>query len=220
VGERALLYLVADGLGGHDAGKVASALAVEAAGDFVVARADALGKSPNELQATMKAAVEAANQAVFAYRTQHKLEMGTTLSAALLVDGKHLAVGHAGDTRVYRLTGGALTALTRDQTIAQDLVDDGVLAAEDAPNHRGANILTSTVGGEDEIDVQTGYTAVASGDRVLLCTDGLYRPLGDANIATGLTQWPDRHKTVRGLLRGALRSGSVDNVTAVVADVP
>lgn len=220
VGDRAVLYAVADGLGGHTQGKVASHLAIDTIAEYLARRGADLGQGEEALAAAMRAAVEVANRAVHEHRARHRLEMGTTLCAALVVDQKHLVLGHAGDTRAYLLRDGALRALTRDDTLAQDLVDDGMITPEDALNHRGANILTQTVGGDEAIEAHVSVHALRSGDRVLLCSDGLYRPLGEEGLRAGLAAWPDRHKTARRLLKAALAAGSTDNVTAVVVDVP
>jgi serine/threonine-protein phosphatase Stp1 len=220
IGDRAQLYAVADGLGGHAQGKLASTLAIEVLVEYMVRRANDLGRTPEENEKAMKAAIDVANKTVFEHRKATRTDMGTTLTAALVVDHKRVIIGHVGDTRVYLQSDGRLSRLTRDQTVAQDLLDDGMLTAEDAPFHRGASILTSTIGGEATIESQVLHHPVKPGDRLLLCTDGLYRSLGDDAISGTLTSWPDRHKTVRRLIRGALSASSSDNLTALVVDVP
>lgn len=211
------LYAVADGLGGHTNGKEAASMAVEMLSEYL-SRAD-LGKAPQGLVKAMTAGIHAANRAVLEHRNAHRVEMGATLTAAM-VSGKHLIIGHVGDSRAYRLNQGKLGVMTRDHTLAQDLLEDGMIKAEDAPHHRGANILTQTIGGDDDLEPQVTASSVEAGDRLLLCSDGLYNALGDDNLEAGLGAWPDRHKTVRRLLRGALRGGSTDNVTLLVVDIP
>lgn len=214
-----MLYAVADGLGGHSDGRLASSLTVDVLGEYLTRRGPDLGKTPDELAASMKAGLDVANRAVFDHRTAKKVEMGSTLTAVLL-RGKTLVIGHCGDSRLYRVTQGALSQLTTDHTVAQDLVEAGRLAPEDAHTHRGANILTNTMGADDELDADVIVMTVASGDRLLLCSDGLYNPLRDDGLVAGLTSWPDRHKTVRRMLRTALNNGSTDNITALLIDVP
>ena len=219
VGDNATVYAVADGLGGHQHGAVASSLAVDVFTEYLQRRAKDLGKTDKELCATMQSALEVANKAVYDHRMAAGAEMGTTLTAVLLLADKRAVVGNAGDSRVYLLRGDKLAGLTTDHTVAQDLVEAGKLSPEDALTHRGAHILTVTLGAEDELESDVAVHKLASSDRLLLCSDGLYGALGDDALATGLSSWPDRHKTMRRLLRGALNAGSTDNVTAMVVDV-
>jgi serine/threonine protein phosphatase PrpC len=214
-----MLYAVADGLGGHEAGGLASSLTVDVLGEYLSRRGSELGKTDKELMASMKAGMDVANRAVFDHRKEHRVEMGTTLTAVLLRKDK-LIIGHCGDSRLYRVSKGKLTLLTKDHTVAQDLVEAGRLAPEDAATHRGANILTNTMGADDELEADISVIPVASGDRLLLCSDGLYNPVRDEGLLAGLTSWADRHKSVRRMLRLALNNGSTDNITAILIDVP
>jgi len=219
IGKDAMVYAVADGLGGHERGDVASALTLDVFTEFLSRKEGDLGKTDKALIATMRSAMEVSNRALFQHRSKLRAEMGSTLTAALLVKDKAV-VGHCGDSRIYRARDGKVELLTQDHTVAQDLVAAGKLKPEEADSHRGANILTATMGAEDELEADISIVPVKSGDRLLLCSDGLYNPLRIEGITSGLTAWPDRHKTVRRMLRQALSLGSTDNITAIVVDIP
>jgi len=214
-GER--LFVVADGLGGHAAGEVASALAVE----------ELAGLEPRdfstveEVQEALAEAIRAGNRRVHAEAEAdaRRAGMGTTLTAAAVM-GERLALAHVGDSRAYLLRGGALQQLTTDHTAAQEAVDAGYLTPEQAATRPERHMLARAVGLALDVAVDTPEpVGLAPGDRVLLCSDGLVDPLTDQAIATILEEHPDPREACEGLVQAALDGGGPDNVTVVVVRI-
>jgi protein phosphatase len=211
------VFAVADGLGGHNAGDVASRLAVEplAALDRAVdstprdAVADALGR-----------AVSAANRAVY-QRAQDDAKvrgMGTTLTAIAISDGSaHLA--HVGDSRCYLIRGGEMSQLSSDHTLVARMVAEGKLTPEQAETHPQRSILTRALGAEPEVDIDTLELQLLTGDRILLCSDGLSSVVGEEHILATLADSKDLSEACRRLVEAANQRGGPDNITVVVVEV-
>ncbi len=203
------LFAVADGMGGHRGGEVASRIAV-----------DALARHGGSDHAGLAGAIREANQAVLARasRDPEKLRgMGTTLTALVAGDGAvHLA--HVGDSRAYILRDGELTQLTEDHTLVQRMVTEGSLSPEEAEVHPQRSVLVRALGVEADLEVDEVFREVRAGDRLLLCSDGLTDLIADADIR-GLLDVDSRRLAVTGLVRAALDAGGRDNVTCVVADL-
>ncbi|HET9689820.1 MAG TPA: Stp1/IreP family PP2C-type Ser/Thr phosphatase [Acidimicrobiales bacterium] len=215
--ERAALYAVADGMGGHAAGEVASATAVAALEDTYLADASATPQA-------LARAAEAANRAVFERaRTDPAMHgMGTTLVAVALTSGQGgptLAVANVGDSRCYRLRDGELEQLTVDHSLVGELVAQGRLAADEAEFHPQRNVLTRAVGVDADVPVDLFEVDAFTGDRLLLCSDGLIRELSDRAVASILRRRPDPDEAARELVGEARLSGGSDNITVIVVDV-
>jgi PPM family protein phosphatase len=207
------IYAVADGMGGHRGGATAAEMAVAALAE------SALGTSD-----TLIAAVEQANAAIYR-RSQSDPDlhgMGTTVTAMALVqvDGEErLAIANVGDSRAYRLRSGELELLTEDHNIVSELVRDGHLSATEARTHRQRSVLTRAVGVEPDVNVDVIEILPTTGDRYLLCSDGLTGDVDANQIAGILRRYADPNEACRDLIRVALASGSKDNISAVVIDV-
>ena len=210
--ERAL-WAVADGMGGHDAGEVASAMVVEAL--------QALPPS-NDLDETVSAAVEAlegVNQELIRLaRTQSSdRTIGTTIVGLAIADGAYRCFW-AGDSRAYRLRDGQIARISRDHSLVQDLIDAGMLTPEDAERHENANVITRAVGVAEDIRVEVVSGDVLPGDHFVLASDGLTRVINDGELAAELMRNPpDRAADV--LIETVLRRGAPDNVSLVIAKV-
>src|ERR1043165_6581437 len=165
------LYAVLDGMGGANAGDVASQLARDTIRDFVLHRRVTLAP-----RALMEEAIVAGSAAVFgeAHRHRERHGMGTTVVACLVVDPQQVVIAHVGDSRAYLWRDGRLQALTRDHTIVEELVERGLLTAEDAERHPYKNVLSRNLGAKPEARVDSLELALRPGDRLLLCSDGLY----------------------------------------------
>jgi serine/threonine protein phosphatase PrpC len=202
---------VADGLGGAPGGEVASELAVS------LLQAAFTGHSADALVA----AVRAANRAVWERaRTEEGLGgMGTTVCAAGLVGDGDLAVVNVGDSRTYLVHDGALVQLTQDHSVAADLVRRGELDQAGLLEHPQRNILTRALGGGPEVDVDTTTHPAVPGDRLLLCTDGLFTEVPAAEITAAMTSGGDLRSTADHLVDLALAAGGRDNVSVVVAQI-
>jgi protein phosphatase len=205
------LFAVADGLGGHQAGEVASSIAIDTLLEAAprVAEAKALGR-----------AVRQANSAVISAAEQGRGRsgMGTTLTA-VMIDGTRLAVAHVGDSRAYLLHYGELQQLTDDHSLVADLVRQGRLTSEESRVHPNRSVITRALGSDPDMLADTFEAEAADGDRLLLATDGLTSMVPDDEIARMLAAAPTPDDAVASLIDAALDAGGNDNVTVVVADI-
>ena len=210
------LLAIADGMGGHAAGEVASAVAISA-----IAPLDEqnLASSEDMLDA-LAAAVASARD------TLHEMSvsdpsvegMGTTLTA-LLWSGAQVAVCHIGDSRAYLLRDGDLYQITRDHTLIQSLVDEGRLSPEAAANHPQRSLIMRALQGSTDVEPDLAMHEAMLGDRYLLCSDGLTDVVGDEDVHKVLSTVSDADQAVNRLIALAIRNGGPDNITCIVADV-
>jgi protein phosphatase len=203
------LVAVADGMGGHRAGEVASATALESL------RAAITSGRP------LRESIEDANAAVFSKSlTDTSLRgMGTTLTAATLVSGGTLLVGHVGDSRAYLLHDGELRQVTEDHSLVEELVREGRLTADEAAVHPQRSIITRCVGVDASVEVDVYPIELASGDRILLCSDGLTGMVQPDEIAATLRREDDPARAAGQLIDAANQAGGEDNITVVVVAV-
>ena len=143
--------------------------------------------------------------------------MGTTLTAAQ-VEGNRVHLVHVGDSRAYLLHGGELTQITEDHTLVHRMVMEGEISEEEAETHPHRSILTRALGVDRSIQVDEGDLEVASGDRLLLCTDGLTGMVAEGQIREILLETVDPQEAVEKLVKGANSAGGIDNITAVILD--
>lgn len=209
------LFAVADGMGGHAAGEVASALACQAL-------AQAFAAGPHSADALV-AATHQANRAVYE-RAQANPEMrgmGTTLVAVALTDAEHqtLAIAHVGDSRVYLLRRGELSQVTSDHSLVAELVAEGQIPAEEAEFHPQRHVLSRALGVYPSVDVDLTVVDPQTGDRYLLCSDGLSREVTDDQIAAVLLRLADPNEAAQELVEAAKARGGADNITVVLVDV-
>jgi PPM family protein phosphatase len=206
------LALVADGMGGHPGGKIAANAAA------AVVPAVFAGRSVDELEA----AVRAANWAIRdrAMAAQPGLEgMGTTICAAgLLADGR-LALVNVGDSRAYLWHEGALTQLTQDHSVTAELIQRGELREEEAPQHPHYGILTRALGVGPDVEIDRRTVALEEGDRIVVCSDGLFNELSGEDIASAMTGGADVAAIVDNLIERAVGHGGRDNVSVVIAEI-
>lgn len=206
------LLALADGMGGHAAGEVAS--------QIMIRHLQKLDADPgeNDMAALLGSIADDANAEIRSEALEHVeyTGMGTTL-CALLFNGEEIALCHVGDSRAYRLRDGKLTQITKDDTYVQSLVDKGQLAPEDVSTHPQRSVILKAYTGEDVEPALTNYDALP-GDRWLLCSDGLSDPVTHSTIETTLREGTPEAAAHR-LVELALRSGGPDNVSVVIADV-
>lgn len=207
------IALLADGMGGHNAGEVAAELAVGTA-LAILGQTAGLGARDR-----LETAVQAANASVREKAASHPRYqgMGTTL-VAVLVEAKCVTVAHVGDSRLYRLRHAALQQLTRDHSLQQEFIDKGLYSAEEAKSKVARNLLTHALGLADTTPVAVAVHALASGDRYLLCSDGLHEMLGDAEIAALLGRRQTLPEICSALIELANARGGKDNITVVVIE--
>lgn len=200
---------VADGMGGHRAGERAAHLAVTQL---------SLLRGPLDAD-ELVAAVQHANDRILQQAEDPAMRgMGTTL-VLLTLAGDQVVVANVGDSRAYRLVGGALEQLTEDHSLVEDLVRQGQLTADEARSHPQRNIVTRALGISRHVDVDLFRLPAEVGDRYLLCSDGLFNEVEVERIAAELRRWEDPGEAARELVRLANEAGARDNVTCVVVDV-
>jgi PPM family protein phosphatase len=207
------IVAVADGMGGHLAGEVASATALEPV-KALDGRDFEDGSSA--INALRDAVIEAnATVSRMAEEEPTYRGMGTTLTAALL-EGRRLHLAHVGDSRAYLLRGDRFSQLTDDHTLVQHLVDEGQITREEAATHPQRSIITRAIGVSPDVDVDALSLELDPGDQLLLCSDGLTGVVEDDEIARMLAERDDPDETLKRLIAAANAGGGPDNVTAVI----
>jgi protein phosphatase len=197
---------VADGMGGHVGGEIASAIALDTA--------MAVGGDPAmRIQAANLAVVDAARQ------RPRLAGMGTTLTLGVFDPDGDLDLGHVGDSRAYLLRDGALRQVSKDHSYIAEMIEAGKLTPEQAIGHPYRSVVTRAVGLDPTIEVDSYGVVLEEGDRILLCSDGLTDMLDDEQIAAILTQSTDPEEAADGLVTAANQAGGVDNITVVIVDV-
>ncbi|MGY1855681.1 protein phosphatase 2C domain-containing protein [Modestobacter sp. SYSU DS0290] len=206
------LLAVADGMGGHAAGDVASKVVIAA-----LEHLDDDAPSGDMLQALRSAVFDGSEHLREVIRESPQLEgMGTTLTAILFA-GARVALCHVGDSRAYLLRDGELHQITHDDTFVQTLIDEGRITEEEANSHPQRSLLLRALNGQD-VEPDLSIRDTRAGDRYLLCSDGLSGVVSQETLAQALTD-PDAQATADRLIELALRSGGPDNITCIVADV-
>lgn len=205
------LFAVADGMGGHEAGEIASEITVNTLAELVPSHLDAEG---------LTAAVEAANYNVIKAPRQGigRDGMGTTLTAAML-EGERLLIAQVGDSRAYLLHKGNLQQITRDHSLMADLIEAGQLTPEEARYHPNRSVITRAIGSDIHMRPDIYELNVCAGDRLLICSDGLSSMVSDQEIASIMRSHSNPQHCADELVSAALENGGADNVTVIVADV-
>jgi protein phosphatase len=204
------LFAVADGMGGHMAGDVASRLALEA-----LATKPAVGAS--QLADAIREANRHVHSEAIARPELHG--MGTTITA-MVAGPQDAEIAHVGDSRAYLLRHGSLTRLTRDHTVVERMVREGRIAPDEAEHHPQRSYLERALGVEPDVEVDSYNITTEPGDRILLCTDGLTTMLDEETIRGILELESDPDKASKALVAAAVDAGGSDNVTVVVVDYP
>ena len=206
------LFAVADGMGGHEAGEIASEITVNTLAELAPSHLDAEG---------LTAAVEAANYNVMKAPRQGigRDGMGTTLTAAML-EGERLLIAQVGDSRAYLLHKGHLQQITRDHSLMADLIEAGQITPEEARVHPTRSVITRAIGSDIHMRPDIYELNVDAGDRILLCSDGLSSMISNNAIESIMRRQSDAQHCADELVTAALENGGADNVTVVVADVP
>ncbi|HEY3356701.1 MAG TPA: PP2C family serine/threonine-protein phosphatase [Polyangia bacterium] len=216
LGATGSLFVVCDGMGGAVAGEVASQMGVETV--YEAMKDGAAPLAPAVFVRRLRAAVQEANRRIFAYAREDSARsgMGTTCTAAGLVDGR-LVLAQIGDSRGYILRQGVLTQVTRDQSLANQLIEAGQMTPEEARDFEHANIILQALGVMERVEVALTAVDLRRGDLLLLCSDGLSGPVPDNEIATILRESPEPLEACRRLTEAARSAGAPDNITVIVA---
>jgi protein phosphatase len=223
------LFVVADGMGGHAAGEIASELAVKSLSDFASAFKNqpdftwpfGVEKRLSPAENLLVNGIKLANRSVCALAQDHPeySGMGTTI-VACRIDEDRAIVGHVGDSRTYLLRGGELSLKTEDHSWVNEQVQQQLLSEEEAKNHRWRNIITRALGNRFEVEVDHTSFDLEVGDTVVLCTDGLTGPVSEGQIAEILGETlPDVEAACERLVETANEQGGPDNITVVVVHI-
>ena len=222
VDEHTSLLVLADGMGGYNAGEVASGMVTSflkaELGRWLGEAAD--GASDLDVRRAMDICVDNANRAIFnaANSNPQYAGMGTTLVVGVFRDS-HLLIGHVGDSRAYRLRAAKLVQITRDHSLLQEQIDAGLISIEQAAFSANKNLVTRAVGVEDTVLMETHLHEVLPGDTYLLCSDGLSDMLDDQKISELLSANPSLPAAAASLIGAANNAGGKDNISVVLARV-
>lgn len=219
------LYAVADGMGGHEGGEIASKLALQVLADHVLQQTvvpalhdGAAVTSDQVLLTHLRQAIEAANDAVYLARQRRESDMGTTLTVALVVDGR-LLVAHVGDCRAFRWNASGLEQLTTDHSVVATMVANGQITPDELYTHPHRSIIIRSIGDKPAVQVDTGVWPLAAGDRLVVCSDGLWEMIRNEGIADVLLAEADPQAACDLLASRANAAGGEDNISVVVVQV-
>jgi serine/threonine protein phosphatase PrpC len=214
----AQLIAVADGMGGHAAGEVASRIAVKVL-EKLAPTLTAQEIDEDSVEDLLMHSLHSIDAEIAAVADEEieKRGMGTTLTALLIRDN-HIALLHVGDSRCYRLRGNTLEQLSNDHTVIQELLDQGAISQAEAADHPQRSMLTQALRGDGDVTPVLQMYEVKKGDRYLLCSDGLSGVLTDKEIKVGLKK-SDKDEAVKFLNDATYINGAPDNVTILIADI-
>jgi len=220
------LFVVADGMGGHAAGEVASRLAVDAINEFICLTGDdeeitwpfGLDETISYDGNRLKTAIRYANRKVLeATKEKSEYEGMATTVAAVLVDGDSANLGHVGDSRIYLMRNGTISQLTTDHSWVNEQIVGGMISPDQARSHPLRNVVTRALGGKNDMQVDMKVHKIEPGDMLLLCSDGLTTMMPDEDIARVMSETKnDVEKATRELVAAANAKGGEDNITVVM----
>lgn len=212
------LLVVADGMGGHRAGNVASGLAVSAAENFWADLDRSTQLSAEETNRLIKCLILDANELILgeAGSSAEQQGMGTTLTVGLLC-GSRLTIGHIGDSRAYLINNGQIRLLTRDHSLLEELIQNGQVKPEEAKNHPQRHVLTRALGIASDLQVDVTEQEIEAGSVLLFCTDGLTNLVSEDEILAASSGQPEPGLLAESLIDLANSRGGFDNITVVVA---
>jgi len=214
------LYVAADGMGGHEAGEVASRMAVDTICKEAAERFERITQiTPETLENILDESFQAANNGIKEHSEEMGNDMGTTLVATLIYKQSLALVANVGDSRGYLMRDAVLHQITRDHSLVARMVEQNRISPEEARNHPHSNILLRTVGTERNVEIDIFSVELEKGDRLLLCSDGLWGEIEDEDIEAILNHYQDPRVVCREMIRAAHHGGGRDNITVVMAEV-
>jgi PPM family protein phosphatase len=209
------LAIVADGMGGHQAGDIASQMAIE----IIEAQLQTIhwGMPVEECKQALKQAIEKANEDIYEFASQKENYhgMGTTV-VAIIASQELLIIGHIGDSRAYKITNESITQLTEDHSLVYELVKNGQITLEEADHHPRRNWITRALGTEPGVEVDLYEYAWRPGETILICSDGLSGLVESSEIWNIVKSHANVEESAKKLIQGALDAGGDDNVTVVL----
>ena len=217
---RAVLYAVADGMGGHDGGEVASHLAVETICEIARKRETQAPPVADAVENLLDEAFQMANNTIKDQAEAKGNDMGTTLVSMLVLENRTAYVANVGDSRAYMLRNRALIQLSKDHSLVAKMVERGRITEEEARTHHLSNILLRTVGTERDVDIDVFRVEVGAGDKIMMCSDGLWGEVEDRDLESIMNTYTDPRIAARELVRAAHHGGGKDNVTLMIVEIP
>ena len=215
------LLIVADGMGGHQKGEVASRMAVDTSKEILQPILEAEVINIEEMDEKLVGAVQTANSKINNYALEEGIDpqnIGTTIECAVLL-GSLAFTAHVGDSRIYRLNKSGLEKLTQDHSAVAEMIGAGLLEPEDIYTHPQRNVLTQGLGGDINIDVEFNKFEMSIGERLLLCSDGLWGLVRDDEIEKMLLQAASPEQLVEDFIDAANQAGGDDNISVVICDI-
>jgi protein phosphatase len=213
------LFIVADGMGGTVGGEIASAMVrdmlLEWAGVSLVSAAGANTRPLDSLGEQLAAQVQAISAAICESAQAHGTDMGTTITGCI-IDGNVAQVVNVGDSRTYLIRAGAIQRLTKDHSLMERLVDAGAISREDIYTHPERNLIFRALGDSGNVRVDVVACSLAAGDRLLVCSDGLWEMVRDPQLCRIVADAASPHAACRQLIDAANAAGGEDNITAIV----
>ncbi|MGL4284155.1 Stp1/IreP family PP2C-type Ser/Thr phosphatase [Eubacterium aggregans] len=211
-GEICYIFVVADGLGGHQSGEVASEMAV----DYIKTNIAGIGDYTDYGQ--VNTFVNGINQQILeaGFRNEELRGMATTLTLCI-VDGENLVIAHVGDSRAYRINREGIEQLTKDHSLVQALVDEGRLSSSQAKTHPQKNVITRALGTDEVVRTDLFEYTIVPGDKFLVCSDGLYNLVSETLIRRIVLE-EDMEEATKELVNTANRNGGNDNITVIIFD--
>ncbi|HEX9060117.1 MAG TPA: Stp1/IreP family PP2C-type Ser/Thr phosphatase [Clostridia bacterium] len=209
-------FIIADGMGGHNSGEVASRTAVDSISNSILQQGEALSDE-SKIQETIENIIYKANSEIYELSKQQVQNsgMGTTLILSVIVN-KKLYIGHLGDSRVYVVRDGMMERITTDHSYIEELIKNGSISRQEALNHPQKNLITRALGCFEQIEVDTFSCNVKDNDIFLMCTDGLTNMVDEETIKDILERYDDPEKACEELVREANARGGEDNITVIV----
>ena len=211
-----LTFIIADGMGGHNSGEVASKMAVDYVSKYILKHPDHISNE-EDIEENIIEIMNKANEAVYFGSTQNKeySGMGTTLIICVVLN-KKMYIGHVGDSRVYLIRDGAIKRITTDHSYIEELIKNGSLTREQAKNHPKKHIITRALGCENFIEVDTYSCEIKENDIYVLCTDGLTNMVSEQQIMEVACRNEDPKEACKEMIRLANEYGGEDNTTVIV----
>lgn len=209
------LFMVADGMGGHKAGEIASRLAIDKISSFLKNSKPSI-TSVIKAQDTVVEAINAANTEIFEYSKQVEgcVGMGTTVTLAYVFKNK-IIIGHVGDSRAYIIRNGGIAQLTEDHSLVNQLLKGGKISRQEALNHPQKNVITRAVGTSDDIEVDTFVLKPEKGDILILCSDGLTNMVGDIELLSIFVDRQEMQAACEIAVELAKENGGTDNISVI-----
>lgn len=209
-------FIVADGMGGHNSGEIASKLAVDFISDYILSSPSSF-TGENDIPSEISRMIEKANSSIYSSSMEHanNYGMGTTLTVAIEVT-KKLYIGHIGDSRAYVVRHGGIEQITTDHSFIEELIKSGTLTREEAENHPKKNVITRALGCIESIESDIYIYDIIENDIFIICTDGLTNMLGEDVIKNMAQQFDDPQEACDRMVEAANKNGGNDNITVVV----